>query len=356
MADDRPEEHEKTQDPSQKKLKDAREKGDVAKSQEVNSWFIMFAMTIFFMLLVQDASYDLSTFLKIFLSNIHDIPTDQGGLLSLYNLIGWHVGLAVALPFLLLMLAGIVGNLVQHGLLFTTEQIQPKLSKISPLAGLKRLFSTTSLVNFAKSLVKLFVVGGVIIAILWPRLDMLDTMMGLDPLASMGVTLDLLIRVLIGVMIIFSLLAGLDFAYQRQTWWDKQKMTLKEVRDEYKQLEGDPQVKARIRQIRQERSRRRMIASVPEASVVITNPTHFSVALKYVQGMPAPICVAKGVDDLALKIREVADAHDVPRVENPPLARALHASVDIDEEIPEEHYKAVADVIGYVMQLQREKS
>lgn len=354
MADDRPEEHEKTQDPSQKKLNDAREKGDVAKSQEVTSWFIMLAMTILFMLLIQSATYDLSVFFKIFLSNIHEFAADPGGLIQLYGLVGWHVGLAMALPLFLIMVAGFAGNVVQHGFLFSSEQIKPKLSKISPLEGVKRLFSTTSLVNFAKSLVKLFVVGGVIVAILWPRLDSLDVMVALDPIAMMDVTLDLTVRVLIGVLIIFTLLAGLDYVYQRQVWWDKQKMTLKEVRDEFKQLEGDPQIKARIRQVRQERSRRRMMANVPDATVVVTNPTHFSIALKYEQGMHAPVCLAKGVDEIALKIRDVAGVHGVPLVENPPLARALHASVEVDEEIPEEHYKAVAEVIGYVMKLQRE--
>lgn len=356
MADDRPEEHEKTEDPSQKKLEDARKKGDVAKSQEINSWFIMLAMTVFLLLLIQDTAYDLSAFFKVLLENIDQITADPGGLMRLYTAVTWHVGLALALPFLLIMIAGIGANILQHGLLFSTEQIQPKLSKISPIEGLKRLFSMTSLVNFGKSLIKLVVVGGVMVLILWPRKDTLDVLVGLDPVTMLGVTHDLSIRVVIGVMIIFTLLAGLDYAYQRQTWWKKQRMTIKEVRDEFKQLEGDPQIKGRIRQIRMERSRRRMMANVPDASVVITNPTHYSIALKYEKGVTnAPICVAKGIDDLALKIREIADEHEIPMVENPPLARALHASVEIDEEIPEEHYKAVAEVIGYVMKLQREK-
>ncbi len=148
---------------------------------------------------------------------------------------------------------------------------------------------------------------------------------------------------------LYTVVAMVDYAYQRQQWWNKLKMTMQEVKDEYKQQEGDPMVKAKIRQIRMERGRKRMMAAVPEASVVITNPTHYAVALKYETGMPAPVCVAKGIDALALKIREIAGDHEIPMVENPPLARALHAVVEIDQEIPTEHYKAVAEVIGFVM-------
>jgi flagellar biosynthetic protein FlhB len=151
------------------------------------------------------------------------------------------------------------------------------------------------------------------------------------------------------VAALYSVIALVDYAYQRQQWWNKLKMTMQEVKDEYKQQEGDPMVKAKIRQIRMERGRKRMMQAVPEASVVITNPTHFAVALKYEKGMAAPVCVAKGMDALALKIREIAKDHEIPLVENPPLARALHAGVEVDDEIPPEHYKAVAEVIGFIM-------
>ena len=150
---------------------------------------------------------------------------------------------------------------------------------------------------------------------------------------------------------ILSIVAAADFAWQKHTWWEKQRMTVKEVRDEHKQMEGDPQVKAKLRQVRLERGRQRMMQNVPRAAVVITNPTHYSIALEYEQGMDAPICVAKGLDDVAFKIREIAEENNIPIVENPPLARALHASVDIDGTIPTEHYKAVAEVIGFVMRL-----
>jgi flagellar biosynthetic protein FlhB len=144
-----------------------------------------------------------------------------------------------------------------------------------------------------------------------------------------------------------------DFMFQYRQWYERQKMSLQEVKDEYKQSEGDPHIKGRIRQLRHARMKKRMMAAVPKASVIITNPTHYAVALSYERGMPAPVCVAKGIDAIALKIREVAKAHDIPIVENVPLARALHATVEIDDEIPVEHYQAVAEIIGYVMGLKR---
>jgi flagellar biosynthetic protein FlhB len=150
-----------------------------------------------------------------------------------------------------------------------------------------------------------------------------------------------------------AVIAAADYLFQYRQWYEKQKMSLRELKEEFKQSEGDPTIKGKLKQMRQARMRKRMMAAVPKASVIITNPTHFAVALQYERGMAAPICVAKGVDALALKIREIATEHRIPIVENPPLARALHATVQIDQVIPAEHYKAVAEVIGYVMRLRR---
>ena len=352
---DTPEESEKTEEPTQKKLEDARKKGDVAKSQEVNSWFIMLAMTMFIILLSKPMAYDLTIFLKGILSKAHDIPADMSGVQRLYQTVGLQVLLILSLPFLMLIIAGILGNLLQHGLIFSAEQIMPKLSKISPLSGLKRLFSMMTLVNFVKSLVKLVLVSVVIVLVLWPKKEGLDAILTIDPIALLPITYTLSVQVMIAVLLTFTALAGLDYAYQRYTWWQKQKMTLKEVRDEFKQMEGDPHVRSKIRQIRLERGRKRMLSNVPNASVVVTNPTHFSIALQYEPGMNAPICLAKGADNIAFKIRQVAKENEIPIVENPPLARALYATVEVEDEIPEEHYKAVAEIIGYVMSLRRNK-
>ncbi len=351
MADDQPEQHEKTEEPTQKKLDDAHKKGDVAKSQEVNSWFLMAAATIVMLAFVKDMASTLVHKLKVILSQAHEIPLNGVALVENFELLGTTILGALTIPFIIFAVAGLAGNLVQHRPLFSLEPITPKFSKVSPLAGLKRLFSKTSLVNFVKSIAKLTIVTTVIVVIVWPNRDKLDALIGLDPAMLMDVTHAMASQVLIGVVAILSIVAAADFAWQKHTWWEKQRMTVTEMRDEFKQLEGDPQVRAKLRQVRIDRGRKRMMQNVPRAAVVITNPTHYSIALEYEKGMDAPVCVAKGVDNVAFKIREIAEEHNIPIVENPPLARALHASVEIDDTIPTEHYKAVAEVIGYVMRL-----
>lgn len=350
MADE-PEESEKTEEPSQKKLDDAANRGDFAKSQEANMWFALAASTVVVLMLAEPLAKDVFRDMRGLLSHAHDVPTDTGGLKDLF----WRVMLIMAtvlgLPLAVMLAAALGGHYMQHGLSFTTDQMEPKFSKISPMAGAKRLFSTQSLMNLGKALLKLVVVGTVVALVMWPDRHQLEATMTMDPVAMVTMSHDMIAEIFIAVLILFTVIAGLDFAYQRYTWYEKQKMTLKEVKDEFKNTEGDPHVKSRLRQIRMERMRKRMMAAVPEATVVVTNPTHYAVALKYETGMAAPVCVAKGADLIALKIREIAKTADVPVVENPALARALYASVEIDREVPVEHYKAVAEVIGFVFRL-----
>ena len=260
---------------------------------------------------------------------------------------------ALGVPLVMLVLAAIAGNMMQHRLVWSGEQLKPKLSKISPLAGVKRIFGKQALANFAKGLFKLAALGGVMTAILWPERHRLESMLRYDPAAIFGLVTSLSLHLMGAVVAMLAVVAIADYFFQYRQWYNRQKMSLREMKEEFKQSEGDPQVKGRIRQLRQARMRKRMMAAVPKASVIITNPTHFSVALSYERGMPAPVCVAKGVDNIALKIREIAGKYDIPVVENVPLARALYATVEIDEEIPVEHYHAVAEVIGYVMGLKR---
>src|ERR1700753_2042188 len=174
-----------------------------------------------------------------------------------------------------------------------------------------------------------------------------------DPAALLGVTSSMTLHLLGTVVAVLAIIAIGDYLFQYRSWFERQKMSLQEIKEEFKQSEGDPHIKGRLRQLRQARMRKRMMAAVPKASVIITNPTHYSIALSYERGMQAPICVAKGVDLIAFKIREIAGQHNIPIVENVPLARALYATVEIDEEIPVEHYHAVAEIIGYVMGLKR---
>lgn len=347
------EENEKSEDPTQKRLDEALERGDVAKSQEVSTWFVLAGATLMLVVFAGPMSTSLKTMLAGLLANAHRIPADGAGLTRLFSRIGIEVIAAVAIPILLLALFAIGGNMIQHRLVWSAESLKPKLSKISPGAGLKRLFSKTALANFAKGLVKIALIGTVLTFLLWPQRTRLDTMVTLDAAAILPFTLVFTLKMFGFVVVIMAFIAAADFFFQYRQWYERQKMSLREIKEEFKQTEGDPIIKARIRRIRETRMRKRMMAAVPEASVVIMNPTHFAVALKYERGDHAPVCVAKGIDNIALKIRQVAEAHNVPVVENPPLARALHATVEVDQEIPADHYRAVAEVIGYVMRLRK---
>jgi flagellar biosynthetic protein FlhB len=352
MADNQ-DDTERSEDPTQKRLDEALDRGDVAKSQEVNTWFVIACATLILMMFSGTMSHGITTTLRGFIANSYAIRVDGNGFVGVVGKLGAEVISAMAIPFLLLALAAVGGNVVQHRLVWSVESLKPKLSKISPAAGLKRLFSKQALANFVKGLVKLGLIGTIMVTLLWPERFRLDTLVATDPIALLPLTLSLSLKVLGSVVAVLALIAAADYLFQYRQWFERQKMSLRELKDEFKQTEGDPAVKGKIRQIRQTRMRQRMMTAVPTASVVITNPTHFAVALKYERGMTAPVCVAKGADLIARKIREIAVEHDIPIVENPPLARALHSTVEIDQEIPAEHYQAVAEVIGYVMRLNK---
>lgn len=344
---------EKTEDPTQKRLDEALERGDVVKSQEVNTWFVIGAAALVLSTFSNGMAGGLSTTMRGLIANAAQINVDGPALPRLFEKIGLEVIAAIAIPFLLLMLAALGGNLIQHRLVWTYQVLAPKLSKVSPVAGLKRLFSMQALANFAKGIVKLLVVGGVLTVLMWPERERIASLVRSDPAAILPLAQSLTLKIMGAVVAVLAVVAAADYLFQYRTWYQRQKMSLREIKEEFKQSEGDPVIKGKLKQIRQTRMRKRMMAAVPKATVVITNPTHYAVALQYERGMEAPLCVAKGVDALALKIRSIAAEHSVPVVENPPLARALHATVEVDETIPPEHYKAVAEVIGYVMRLRR---
>jgi flagellar biosynthetic protein FlhB len=352
MAEDQ-DNSQRTEDPTQKRLDDALKRGDVVKSQEVNTWFVIAGGTLVLIAFSGGMGAGLTTTLRGLIANAHQLRVDGKGLIWLSEKLGGELLATLAIPFLLLALAAVGANLIQHRLLWTTEVLQPKLNRISPLAGAKRLFSSQALANFVKGLIKLVVVGAVLAALLWPERDRLEGLAWTDPAAILPLTRTLSLKLLGAVVAMLAVIAAVDYLFQYRQWYERQKMTLRELKDEFKESEGDPTIKGKIKQTRQSRMRKRMIAEVPKATVIITNPTHYSIALRYERGMDAPICVAKGVDDLALKIREVARAHSIPIVENPPLARALHATVEVEQAIAPEHYKAVAEVISFVMRLRR---
>lgn len=341
----------KTEDPSQRKLQRARDEGRVAQSREINTWFVLGASGALLLFIAPSLARTLTLALRAFVEPQRFLVADGvawGAVIAVLS----RVAAALAVPLGILMAAAIAGTVAQTGFVFSTERLGFDFSHISPLGGLKRLFSLRSIVDLTKSLVKVAVVGIVVAIMMRGELSRLSLVATLTPEQTLAEIEHLVLRLFLGVLVVLSLLAGADYSYQRLQHLRSLRMSKREVKDEMKQSEGDPAVKARLRQIRMDRARRRMMAAVPGASVVITNPTHYAVALKYEMGAAgAPTVVAKGAALVALRIREIAEENEVPLVENPPLARALHAGVDVGHEIPAEHYKAVAEIIGYVFRL-----
>jgi len=342
----------KTEHPTDRKLQKAKEEGDAPKSQEISGWFTLAAGLAVFAFMAPGVSRDLAGILTAFLARPHEMSLDVGSALQLAASTGMRLVAILGLAFLALMIAAIAGNLVQTGLMFTPKKLEPKLDKLNPVEGLKRMFGPQGWMNFFKGVGKMALVAGAIAIVLWPRRDDLLALPAAAPIGILMEVYDASIQLLIAALIVYAAIAALDFAFQKREFIERNKMSMKEIRDEFKETEGDPMVRAKLRQIRQERAQRRMMAQVPDAAVVITNPTHYAVALEYEQGRtPAPIVLAKGVEEVALRIRELAKEHDIPIVEDPPLARGLYALAELGEPIPPEHYAAVAKVIGYVLTL-----
>ncbi|HTI88766.1 MAG TPA: flagellar biosynthesis protein FlhB [Alphaproteobacteria bacterium] len=350
MAEGAEDSDDKTEDPSQRRLDEAREKGQVASSREVNHLFMLLGGTIIIVMLAPSSLSRIGNALVGFLDHPDRIADGQMG--AVFSYLATEIGGALAVPMALMAALALLSGFVQHGVSFSIEPLMPDFSKISPGAGFSRLFSTQALAEFVKGLFKLSVVGSVAVYVLWPEFRMLDQLPAFTPMALLQHLGQLAAKLMWSVLSVVAAIAALDMLYQRFRHMKGLRMSRQELKEEMKQSDGDPHVKARLRQLRMERTRTRMMAKVPEATVIVTNPTHFAVALKYVrEEMEAPIVVAKGADFIALKIREIAGEHEIPIVENPPLARALYATCEIDQTIRQEHYKAVAEIIGYVMRL-----
>lgn len=354
---DEPDEAQKTEDPTPKRLSESRKKGQVALSREVNNLVMLLAGTLVVAIIVPHLAMELLGFMRSYIEMAHKVPvsksTDVGTVLSTTFA---ELTRVLFLPFLLFLAAAILGPFLQIGPLLSFESMKPDLSKISIIKGFGRLFSMRSLVDFLKGICKIALVGVVGAIIVYPYFGRVGELITMPIDEVMRELLGLIISMMIGILIVMFVIAMIDLVYQQMEHMKKMRMTKQEIKDEHKQSEGDPHVKGKLRQLRMEKSRQRMMQAVPEADVVITNPTHFAIALKYdTEISEAPICVAKGMDDLALRIREVATEHGVTIQENKPLARALYDTVEVDEMIPVEHYKAVAEIISYVYKIKGRK-
>ncbi|MGP4040283.1 flagellar biosynthesis protein FlhB [Gracilibacillus sp. D59] len=345
---------EKTEKATPKKRQDARKKGQVAKSQDVNT-----AILLFFIFIILLVTGDLlkgtmtSMYSKSFTEYIHHDVTEEE-LFSMFTDILSQISIAIAPIMLIAIVAGLASNFMQIGFMFTTEPLKMKLNKIDPIQGAKRIFSARALVELVKSLLKIVVVGVITFSIIWINRN--EMMMLVDKevngaLAFFGqMTIEMGIAAAIGLLII----SVIDYAYQKYDFEKQNKMSKNDVKDEHKNIEGDPLIKSKIKEKQRQMAMQRMMSEVPNADVVITNPTHYAIAIKYDEAKAdAPYVVAKGVDFIAMRIKDIARNHDVVMVENRPLARALYDQVEIDEVIGEDFFQAVAEILAYVYRIQK---
>ena len=343
---------ERTEKPTSKKLSKAREEGQVAKSQEVSTAFIFLGALGVYLFVGPWMFWALSDFMHGIFQNLGTLQfkgiSARAFLLEVFQ----HVGLIMLPLFVVILILGVAGNLLQVGFLFTLKPFTPKLSKFNPITGMKKFVSLKSLVELLKSFFKILFIGGISWLVLRGELDAIPSLIEMSVgqiLTYIGtVSLKMLFYVALGMIV----LAVIDFSYQRWQHTKDLMMSKQEVKDETKQSEGDPQIKGKIRQAQREMAMRRMMESVPDADVVITNPTSLAMAIKYdAKEMFAPQIVAKGAKLIAERIKDIARENDVPIVENKPLAQTLFKSMEIGDFVPPELYKAVAEVLAYVYKL-----
>ncbi len=347
MADDL----EKTEEPTPKKIEDARKEGNVPKSQDMAGLVSLFVAILAFLMLFGFIAYRMEAVVKYYFSII-GMPLSKEHFIDI-ALVTFREFLLMTIPLALLVaIAGVIGNVAQFGILFTTKPLVPDLKKLDPIKGMKNLVSLKKLIEGAKITLKSMVTMGVGFIFFFMFIEELPTvaLFGFDDqLIWMRDKAIVIALVMLLVMFVFGVL---DLIIVRKQYFDKLKMSKQEVKDEHKNMEGDPHVKAKIRQIQMEASRKRMMASVPDADVVITNPTHYAVAIQYEEGKHnAPVVVAKGKDNIALQIKKIARENNVHIVQNPPLARTLYKDVDVDKPIPEALFAAVAEVLAYVYKM-----
>ncbi|HEY0121746.1 MAG TPA: flagellar biosynthesis protein FlhB [Rhizobium sp.] len=337
----------KTERPTEKKLRDTVEKGNVPHSREATIFASMLATVIYVTFFLPERVGRMGEVLRDLFEKPDQWQLETGpDVLSLFTRIGWEVGNLLLPAIVLFFIFGIGSSMFQNLPTPVLDRIQPKFSRISPVSGWNRLFSTSGLVEFGKSLAKIVVVGIIMFFVLRGQFFHAIDSLASDP-QTIFVRLSTIVQRILTIVLLATAVVGMaDVLWSRHHWFDQLKMTKQEIKDEFKQSQGDPIVKSRQRSVARDRARRRMMKQVPRATLVIANPTHFAVALRYVREEgDAPVVVAKGQDLIALKIREIAEANGIPVFEDPPLARSMFAQVSVDSVIPSVFYKAVAELI-----------
>jgi flagellar biosynthetic protein FlhB len=346
----------KTEEPTDKRRREAREEGNVSKSTEVSTVLVLLAAFIFLRIFFEGMYADVVAGVNLAYDYLNPMFIRNMSYTTYHDMFLLHLKntLSLVLPLgIFRMVIGALSNIMQIGFLFTLKPIEPKLSKINPISGLKNMFALKKLFDTAKNILKLVIIGFVGYISVRSKMEEMISSIN-ESVGSIVVYMMLLIfEVAIKIILTLLVIAILDYAYQRYEYEKKLKMTKQQVKDEHKMSEGDPKIKARIRQLQREMSKRRMMENVPKATVIVTNPTHLSIAIRYEQeSMDAPEIVAKGADNLAMKIREMATEHGIPLYEDVPLARAMYDKVEPGDIIPQEFFAAVAEIIAYVYKLQ----
>ncbi|MEI6986295.1 MAG: flagellar biosynthesis protein FlhB [Rhodospirillaceae bacterium] len=343
----------KTEEPSGRKIDKAHDEGQFAISREVNQLMAMLGIMIIVAWLAPPITGAMMTRLTHFIANFNLIRTDSESIRQLVAESMLYTVAAAGLPLILLLILGVLATVLQIGFRINSKNMNFDLSKLSPLTGMKRLFKLdTQALEMGKNLVKLFAVGAVSYIVLKPVVISFEHYIGMDLAGVMAEIHHVAFKLLVALLLVVFVITLIDFAYQQYTFHKTMMMSKQDVKEEHKSTEGDPLIKNKLRNLRYQKAQQRMMASVPKADVVITNPTHYAVALKYDPASgKAPVVLAKGVDFLAANIRKAAEEHNIPLVRNPPLARTLYDTVKIDQEIPAEHYRAVAEVITFVYKL-----
>ncbi len=346
---------EKTEEPTPKKLSESRKKGQVAKSTDLNSIIILVLMALLLSFAGEYGFKRLYVFLYGSLSNL-GYPVTEGNLRSLLLHYAYSYFTATSIVFGVVMVSGIVANLFQSGFLFSVDPLKPNFKKLNPVEGFKNMFSKKTIFNLAKTLFKFLLVGYVAYLFAKKNIPIIFSVAGMEVKAVFPFTKDLIYSLVVKIAFVLGVLAVADYAYQKYDFKKNLRMTKHEIREEMKQMEGDPKIKSQIKQKQRQMAMSRMMADVPEATVILTNPTHLSIALRYEeQKEDVPIVVAKGADLVAFKIREIAQANDIPLVENKPLARTLFKRSEVGDEVPADLYQAVAEILAIVYRMKRKR-
>ncbi len=344
---------EKTETPTHKKLQDSKKKGQVVKSQDLNAAIILLVCAVLMSIVGEYSFNKIYRFLHICFANYLNYPLEPGNFSNIASFYMTQFFSITGITFGVVMVVGVLANLAQSGFVFSTEPLKPSLKKLNPIEGFKNLFSKRAAFNFFKTLMKLVLIGTVAFIYIKDNLDKIFAVGGMSVFGLFILLEDLLFRLVVRIVIVLLILGVMDFIFQKYDYKKRLRMSKHEVKEEWKQSEGDPLIRSMRKQKQRQLSMNRMMAEVADATVIITNPTHLAIALRYNETDEIPVLVGKGADYIAGKIREVAREQEIPIIENKPLAQVLYKQVEIDEEVPPSLYQAVAEILAVVMKIKK---